>query len=125
VVTGSGFSFDDSGTPQEPPINIVGDDKSEVATRSGPPLLVAGGACVLLGAGLAVPDGPYPWFIGYALASIVAFVLVALHRRRVVAAAARAGEAVARQARVTPLIIVGIGALVAFVHAWRLADLYA
>jgi len=84
-------------------------------------LLWAAAAAVLLGL-LALPGGIALNLIGYALASVLAFTLVAMFRRRSIERSLTAGIAVPRWMNRLAFGVIATGFAVSVAQAWFIAS---
>jgi uncharacterized membrane protein YdjX (TVP38/TMEM64 family) len=87
-------------------------------------LWLAAGATVVSGATFALGLGVAINLVGYVLASLVAFTLVALFRRNSVRRLVQHGVVTAQGTQLVGLLILVLGLVVAALHAYRIARHY-
>lgn len=87
-------------------------------------LLGAAAAAVLLSL-LALSGGIALHFLGYVLASLLAFSLVALFRRKSLERTAKAGLGMPRWLNLTAFGVIVVGFGVSIVHSWFIASYFS
>jgi hypothetical protein len=96
----------------------------EGAVGDGTWLVGAAVGCVLLGA-LALAGGILFHFLGYALASLLAFSLIALFRRRSSERSLTQGIGVPRWVRLVAVGALLAGFAISIIHSWFIASYFS
>lgn len=101
-------------------------DSAAPARQAEPPMwmLALAAVCVLAATALLMPPGLAPWLIGYPLACLIPFGLVASFRRAQVRSPGGSAISPRTLSRISATIVV-IGFVVSVIHAWRIADYLA
>lgn len=87
-------------------------------------LLAAAAAAVLFGF-LALSGGLFLHFVGYALASLLAFTLVAMFRRQSLEQSVKAGIGIPRWMNLAAWALLFVGFAVAVAHSWFIASYFS
>jgi hypothetical protein len=96
----------------------------EAGLRSASWLLAVAAGAVLLSA-LALSGGIALHFLGYALASLLAFSAIAMFRRRSLERSAKAGIGIPHWLNVTAVAVLVVGFLVSLAHSWFIASYFS
>lgn len=102
---------------------MAGEAGARVSSSATWMVWAASGA-VVLGA-LALFGGIIAHFLGYALASLLAFTLIALFRRRSVEVSASAGVGVPHWINVIAVCVLVVGFGVAIAQSWVIASYFS
>jgi hypothetical protein len=103
---------------------VMADEAGARSSSSATWMVWVAGAAVVLSA-LALFGGILAHFLGYALASLLAFTLIALFRRRSVEISANAGVGVPRWINFTAVSVLIVGFLVAIAQSWVIASYFS